>query len=479
MIFSNDEFLRETVINAPIGICILDSATLISEIVNDKFLEVTDKPYEAVFGQFYWDAFAEARPYYEAALAGVIKNGAAYYADEVKIHRVRYGQPETVFVKFVYTPIKNNAGDVIKVAIWVMENTTKAIVRQSHTEKNAQLASIISSTEDTILSKTLQGIITSWNPAAERMFGYSESEAIGKHISLIIPPSRLNEEDFIISQVKAGKRVDHFETVRVAKDGHEVPISLTVSPIYDDQGKVTGASKIARDISERKKDELRKNDFIGMVSHELKTPLTSLIALIQLTKMQLSKKGESFLADAMVKAENQAKKMTKMINGFLNLSRLESGKISIENERFDIAGLLRELEQEIKMTYRGHQIIFDPLEEAFVYADAEKIGHVINNLISNAAKYSDSGSKIHIGCIRQDDKVVVRVHDEGIGISAKDTRYLFDRYYRVEDASTKYIAGFGIGLYLSAEIVARHNGKIWVESEPNVGSTFYFSLKLD
>jgi PAS domain S-box-containing protein len=350
---------------------------------------------------------------------------------------------------------------------------------KDHAEKNARLASIIGSTEDTILSKTLQGIITSWNPAAERMFGYSESEAVGKHISLIIPDSRLSEEDYIISQVKLGKKVDHFETVRITKDGHEVPISLTVSPLYDEQGNVMGASKIARDISERKKDELRKNDFIGMVSHELKTPLTSLIALIQLTKMQLSKKGEDFLAEAMVKAESQAKKMTKMINGFLNLSRLESGKISIDNERFDMAGLLMEMEQEVKMTYSGRQIIFAPIEETFVHADVEKIGHVINNLISNAVKYSVAGSPIHVACVKQGDDAVVSVRDTGIGISSKDTRYLFDRYYRVEDAATKYIAGFGIGLYLSAEIVARHNGKIWVESEPGVGSTFYFSLKLD
>ncbi|WP_316804321.1 PAS domain S-box protein [Pedobacter nototheniae] len=349
---------------------------------------------------------------------------------------------------------------------------------KDNAEKNARLASIVSSTDDTILSKTLQGIITSWNPAAERMFGYSESEAIGQHISLIIPSSRLSEEDYIIGQVKAGKKIDHFETIRITKDGKEVPISLTVSPIYDDSGQVTGASKIARDISERQKDEIRKNDFIGMVSHELKTPLTSMIALIQLTKMQLSKKGDEFLAGAMIKAETQAKKMTKMINGFLNISRLESGKISIDIEQFDMASLLAELEHEVKMTHATHEIIFAPVEKTFVNADVDKIGHVINNLISNAVKYSSAGTSIYIACIQKDGYAVVSVKDEGIGIGTKHTALLFDRYYRVEEVSTKYIAGFGIGLYLSAEIIARHQGEIWVESELGTGSTFYFTLKL-
>ncbi|MFI5158594.1 MAG: PAS domain S-box protein [Sphingobacteriales bacterium] len=344
--------------------------------------------------------------------------------------------------------------------------------------KHARLAAIVSASDDTIVSKTLQGIITTWNAAAERMFGYTEAEVVGKHISLIIPPSRMNEEDFIIGQVKAGKKVDHFETVRVAKDGREVPISLTVSPIFDAEGTIIGASKIARDISERQKDELRKSDFIGMVSHELKTPLTSLTALIQVAKSKLAKSEDVFLASAMAKAETQVRKMSTMINGFLNISRLESGKIAIDKQPFDMAELMHEVEQEVMTTYASHEIVFAPVEPTLVNADPDKIGHVINNLINNAVKYSAAGTRINVACQTVSGEAWVSVQDRGFGISDKDAENLFDRYYRVEDPNTKHISGFGIGLYLSAEIITRHEGKIWVESELGVGSTFHFSLPL-
>src|SRR5690554_4499794 len=132
-------------------------------------------------------------------------------------------------------------------------NNTSALDRSLTEQANAILAAIVATSDDTIISKNLDGIILSWNPASEKMFGYSEDEALGKHISIIIPPDRIEEEDYIINEVKQGRKVDHFETIRKARDGRRVPISLSVSPIVDANGRVIGASKIARDISERKR----------------------------------------------------------------------------------------------------------------------------------------------------------------------------------------------------------------------------------
>jgi len=131
MLLTNGEYLHNAVLHAPIGICILNADTLVAEIVNDKFLEVAGKPYEAIFGQFYWDAFAEARAYYEAALAGVVQTGEAYYADEVELMLIRHGQEEMIFVTFVYAPVKDKAGNVNKVAVWVLENTKQVNERQA------------------------------------------------------------------------------------------------------------------------------------------------------------------------------------------------------------------------------------------------------------------------------------------------------------------------------------------------------------
>ncbi|MEB0276994.1 MULTISPECIES: ATP-binding protein [unclassified Mucilaginibacter] len=228
------------------------------------------------------------------------------------------------------------------------------------------------------------------------------------------------------------------------------------------------------DITEQKKDEQRKNDFIGMVSHELKTPLTSLKAYLQVLEIKAQKNDDTFVMNALVKSNNQVNKMTTMINGFLNVSRLESGKIHISIQRFDMAGLVKEVEDESIATIASHKVIFSPVDELFVNADRDKIGQVINNLISNAVKYSPQGSTIHVACQVADKRARVCVKDEGMGISAKDIDKLFDRYYRVNNNTN--ISGFGIGLYLSAEIINRHKGKIWANSEIGKGSTFCFSI---
>lgn len=345
-------------------------------------------------------------------------------------------------------------------------------------EKTAKLAAIIASTDDAIISKTFESIITSWNASAERMFGYSADEMIGESIYKLIPQDRLEEEPLILARLRSGERVQHFETKRLTKDGRLIDVSVTVSPVKDSDGKIIGLSKIARDITERKLDENRKNDFIGMVSHELKTPLTSLSAILQVAKAKLNKTDDAFLSGAMQKANHQVKRMSTMINGFLNISRLESGKIQIDKRLFNIEALIHEVVDEMKVTATTHTINAVECDAVEVNADQEKIQSVISNLISNAVKYSPNGTVIYIACKNTGKEAIVSVRDEGIGIQPTDAEKIFDRYYRVENGNTQHISGFGIGLYLSAEIIERHGGRIWVESESGKGSTFYFSLPL-
>ncbi|XHR98247.1 PAS domain S-box protein [Mucilaginibacter sp. UC70_90] len=343
-------------------------------------------------------------------------------------------------------------------------------------ERSAKLAAIVESSDDAIIGKSLEGTITSWNKSAERIFGYPASEMIGQSILKLVPEDRQDEEPQIITRLKNGERMEHFETKRLANGGRILDVSLTISPIRDKQGKITGVSKIARDISEQKQDELRKNDFIGMVSHELKTPLTSLMALIQVANLKLKNNPDNFLAGAMEKADIQAKRMSSMINGFLNISRLESGKIAINKELFDLDLLIREVVEEYGLS--THIIHIDISNHVQVNADREKIGSVISNLISNAVKYSPKRRKIEVKCASVNGFARVSIKDEGMGVDAQDLPRIFDRYYRVESNQTRHISGFGIGLYLSAEIVRRHEGQIWAESESGTGSVFHFSLPL-
>lgn len=235
---------------------------------------------------------------------------------------------------------------------------------------------------------------------------------------------------------------------------------------------------VIHEITEKKLDEIRKNDFIGMVSHELKTPLTSIKGYIQLMQLQLAKPENEVQAKILEKADLQINKMTAMINGFLNVSRLESGKIHIDRQMFDLALLVKEAEEEAVATINSHTILFAPVESVEVSADRDKIGHVIHNLISNAVKYSPAGSTIRISCTADDEFAYVSVKDQGKGIRPEDAVHIFDRYYRVETEDMHSISGFGIGLYLCSEIISHHQGQISVKSEIGAGSDFVFSLPL-
>jgi len=345
-------------------------------------------------------------------------------------------------------------------------------------ERSAKLAAIVESSDDAIIGKTLEGIVTSWNKGAERMFGYADHEIIGESIFKLIPENRRYEEPMIISQLEKGERVDHYETTRLKKNGMPIDVSLTISPIRNKAGDIIGISKIARDITEQKRDEQRKNDFIGMASHELKTPLTSLTALIQVLQQKVKENGDHLMISVLARANSQTKKMAALINGFLNVSRLESGKLLIEQHTFELNSLISEIIDEMRLSISTHTLAFEPVGEIHVDADREKIGSVLSNLLSNAIKYSPKGKVVAVQCAVGPELVTVSVQDEGIGINPQDMERLFDRYYRVQSEHTRHISGFGVGLYLSAEIIQRHGGTIWAESKKDKGSTFYFTLPL-
>ncbi len=390
----------------------------------------------------------------------------------------RFSDERTAANGEIYTvhfiPLKTEDGDVEAGLIIALDITD---IKQAE-ERSAKLAAIVESSDDAIISKTFDSIVTSWNNSAQRTFGYTAEEMIGQSILKLIPEDRLEEEPQIIARLKKGERVEHFETKRVTKDGRLLDVSLTISPIKDTQGKVIGVSKIARDITEKKQEETRKNDFIAMVSHELKTPLTSMKSYVQVLLAKEKKDGDSFKINALTRADVQAKKMTSMIQDFLSLARLEDGKITINKEVFDLQPLAEEIINDAKILTSIQSIQLEHAADVRIYADRDKIGQVLTNLVSNAIKYSPKGGNITVGCERiNDGKVIIYVSDEGVGINNEDQKKLFDRFYRVRNEKVKTISGFGIGLYLVSEILKYHNSKIEVESEEGKGSRFYFILE--
>jgi two-component system CheB/CheR fusion protein len=233
------------------------------------------------------------------------------------------------------------------------------------------------------------------------------------------------------------------------------------------------------DITEIKRDEIRKNDFIAMASHELKTPLTTLKAYIQLLIEKTKTSPDSFVKNALLKSGNQVNKMAALIHGFLDLSKLEPGKLQLRLHVFELNRLIEDMITEFLIISSSHQIIFNPSIKVNVCADRDKVGQVLTNLLSNASKYSEKNSVIHVAAEIKQDKVQVSIKDHGIGIKPKDQEKLFQRFYRVENERMKNISGFGIGLYLASEIIQRHKGNIWLESAEGQGSTFYFTLPIN
>ncbi|TZF86404.1 PAS domain S-box protein (plasmid) [Pedobacter sp. BS3] len=246
---------------------------------------------------------------------------------------------------------------------------------------------------------------------------------------------------------------------------------------FNDEDKPVRFIGAILDVTDKKQEEIRKNDFIAIISHELKTPLTSIKAYVQILLVHAKKHADTFCINALTRAEAQANKMGAMIKDFLSLARIEEGKIQIVKEVFDLSRLMEDVVADAVFLNSGHTIKLLAADAVNVNADRDKIGQVLNNLLSNAMKYSSPNSTITVGYEKQADEVRVYISDEGIGISSRDQKKLFERFYRVENEKIKTVSGFGIGLYLVSEILRHHNSHIMVESTEGKGSTFYFNLE--
>lgn len=386
------------------------------------------------------------------------------------------------FVSISISPIIDEHDRVMGNSIIARDISQKKIDK----ERQATLAAIVDSSDDAIVSKTLDGIITSWNKAAQRMFGFSEEEAIGKHISIIIPPERIEEETMIISNIRSGRKIDHFETVRRAKDGTDRFISLTISPVKDGQGKIIGASKIARDISMRiqaeKQKELYiqrlhelnqyKDEFMVMASHELKTPLTVILANLQILEHMM--KDDPFVSQ-LRKTIEKTQKMADLVSNLLDVSKVQSGKLDLNISSFDINEVISEIVSSMQSTTKNHNFIFDNPPPLIVKADAYRIEQVLINIIGNAIKYAPNGGNITITTGRRNGYVQIEITDEGIGIPAVDHEKIFERFYR-SSGKAKSFSGSGVGLYISSEIIRKHQGDIFVKSEEGKGSSFVIRI---
>jgi len=366
--------------------------------------------------------------------------------------------------------------------------------RKQADEAKSQLAAIVEFSDDAILSKDLDGTIRTWNTGAERLLGYRAEEIVGQPIARLLPPERSEEEDEILRRLRRGEYVEHFETVRVAKDGRRVDVSATISPLRATDGKMIGASKILRDITKLKRAEeaLRQvneklqeqaeelaatnkdlEQFAYIASHDLQEPLRAVGGFLTLLQQRyhgnLDEKADSYINSAV----EGAGRMQALINGLLEYSRVGTrGSVPAPAQAGDA---LREALKNLRTLIEeaGAVITADPLP--VVQVDANQLTHVFQNLIANAIKFrGERTPEIQVGARRQEAAWLFWVRDNGIGIEPQYSERIFMIFQRLH-TRTKY-PGTGIGLAICKRIVERHGGRIWVESQPGQGSTFYFTL---
>ncbi len=353
--------------------------------------------------------------------------------------------------------------------------------RKRAEEDRAKLAAIVESSDDAIVSKALDGTILSWNAGAERIFGYTPAEAVGQPITLIIPPERLDEEREILARLRRGERTEHFETVRVAKDGRRLDVSLTISPIHNRAGQVVGASKVARDISRRKRAEealreadRKKDEFIALLAHELRNPLAPLRNGLQVMRLAVSDAAAVSQARAMM--DRQLTHLVRLVDDLLDLSRISRNKMELRKGRVLLADVVASAVETARPAIEagGHRLTVSvPPEPIFLDADLTRLAQVFSNLLTNSAKYTPRGGDVWLNAWRPDGEVFVSVRDTGLGIPAEAMPHIFDMFAQVDRSIERSTGGLGIGLALVKGLVEMHGGTVTAESEgEGKGSAF-------
>jgi len=379
---------------------------------------------------------------------------------------------------------------------------TRDVTDDRRTEKALRhLAAIVETTDDAVISKDLNGIITSWNPAAQKLYGYTAEEAIGQPVTIMIPPERPDEEPAILARLRRGERIDHYETIRVAKDGRRLDVSLTVSPIQDATGKIVGASKIARDITQQRKSQNEiarllaaeraarreaevasrtKDEFLATLSHELRTPLTAMLGW--LTILRSHKLDQKTTQHAIDTIERNAKAQAQLIEDLVDISRIVGGKLSLEVAPIELYPVIDAAVEVVKPAADAKHISIEINYDATVgpvSGDAGRLQQIIWNLLSNAVKFTPQGGSVFVEYTRDGAFAKVVVRDTGIGISEDFLPHVFERFRQAESTTTRSHRGMGLGLAIVRHLVELQGGTVTVDSAgENQGATFTVHLPL-
>jgi len=388
-------------------------------------------------------------------------------------------------------PYRSDLGDITG-AFTVWRDITERLERE---RQQQLLGTIVEQCDDAIFAKSPGGIITEWNRGAEQLYGYTAAEAVGRSVSMLVPPERSGEEQELLQRALAGESVHQFETTRVTNRGTRVDVSISLSPLYGADGETVGASVVARDVTERKQmeDDLRasreraletsrlKSEFVANMSHEIRTPLNGVVSMAELLlETELNTEQRQYAHVALTSAEA----LMRVITDILDFSKIEAGKLEIISEDFSIRAALDDVREivGVKADERGLQLaisIDDSVAEV-LRGDGNRVRQVLMNLLSNAIKFTSDGDvRVTVGLLEGDAGAQLarfEVSDTGIGIATEQFADLFQPFSQADATTTRRYGGTGLGLCICKQLVELMGGEIACESEPGKGSRFWFTL---
>ncbi|WP_374948999.1 ATP-binding protein [Mucilaginibacter sp.] len=465
---------RNLIRQAPMGICLISAGDLAIIEVNDAYLNLVGKQRHELENRTIWDAVPEAAEAYAPVMNDVIDTGVPYVANEHELYLIRNGVPERVFINFVYEPVRAQDGTVNAIMVIGIEVTELVASRRKMevAEQRSRLA--VDAAGIGIFDLDLKTNIPLVSGRFNEIFNLDKAPGKFTIDAITHPEDRSKRNAAHEQAIKTG---DLFYEARVIHKDQSVRwIRAQGKVFYDDNQNPEKMLGTVLDITDHKALQQQKDDFISIASHELKTPITSLKASLQLMDRIKDKPGQTMIPKLIMQSRKSIERVSYLVEDLLNVSRLQQTEIHLNKNTFILSQLVNAVANPISIIAK-HQIAITGQLELEVYADEHRIDQVLTNFLSNAVKYAPESDLITVDISSNADMVTVSVTDQGQGIPQEKLGHLFDRYYRV-DPSGHQGSGLGLGLYICSEIIKRHNGDIGVKSEEGLGSTFWFTLPL-
>ena len=476
---------REMIHSSNSLIAILRGPDMVIEIANDAIKEVWGKG-DDVEGKSLFDVLPEIIDQGMPELfRNVYETGEAFVAQESPIMHMKDGEMNLGYFDFIYQALRDSNGEIEGVSVIANEVTNQALLNRQIKKSEREFRELVNFMPHKISLANAEGTPIYTNQSWLDFTGKSFEDFLSdSYLDMVHPDEREAVENEVERCLSTGDNLDIEVRIKDKNDNYIWHLSKA-TPIRDEEGNITSWISSSTEIQKLKEDEKRQEDFLKLVSHELKTPVTSIKGYVQLLLALLPEDiGDTEkrlpIKPYLNRIETQVERLIRLLSEMLDLSRIEQSELELKIEKFNLNSHVNEILEDLEYSNKDVELELHQDFKTDVYADKDRIGQVIINFVTNALKYSPDSNKVQLRIYEPEkDYVAVSVKDFGIGINEKEQSQIFKRFYRISGNNDDTYEGFGIGLYLSNEIIERHNGKIFVKSEIGKGSEFTFTIPLN